>query len=411
MLLRSRSSWGYSVGSRGDSIGSGDNRKRYRYMSTLNPFNLIGHYRGVGSSLDATTLTTPDYLLSYMPYIPSSLVSSVKWIDANQSGTPDKRAFRAFHNCTLAYLLSVKMKSANWQTRLIRCELGQVRFLRPSHVHCLMEPLYIENDPFATPGYGLGNLFPGDYYRVFVNGVAIPNPVFELYHSSTSPVELTEANLIARIIGDSSGNVGYITTTVTTGHFARVLRSNDGYYRELNPPMPTGAPTNRTIFYRAVNATGKLYEEIWPSDTFTAWGAAWIPRGKDWMPPVVIEATPYSGPYGYDPQPLEYDCHLTLWRLDNDTYTRSLANSGSSLAVLYGGLNLLNNTVTPTPFPFSQHEPLEPGWFRRKSTYPATFEAATADRWEPCPGSDPTGWLPPTTEPDCPFVAVRGTEE
>lgn len=414
---------------RGSAIGSGNHHDGDRYMSNLSPFALVGHYRGVGSSLDATTLTTPDYLFAYSPLIQTSRVSSVKWIEAsNLTDTPTKRVFRANYDTWLAYFITVKMKSSNYQTRIRNLEIGYKRFTRPSHVHCIPTvDRYYENDAYFADGLEVvyqpatsptSDIIVSNWnFKCMVGSDVVPYPICELYAAAPGVVsnidDWDSSKVIGRLVGNASGEVkGMTARNNLFGVGTSVLymfRSPDGFYQRIDRSTPFSNNEELQLNYQFVGPTGKVYEEVWPTDTFTAWGATQVPKGKDWLPPVMVQATTYAGPYGYDPTPLEYDCYMTLLRLDSDTYNRYYSNTtygGASMP----GLRTLSNTVTPTPFPVSRHADLDAGWYRRKTSYPSTY-AAGPDRWEPCPGSDPTGYDPPTSEPTCPFVAKRGTEE
>lgn len=361
----------------------------------ISHFNSVSHFRGVGSSLDSTTLTTPTYDFYFSPVSATTRTSSVKWIEASESGTPTKRVIRPEFDTWLAYFITVQMKSGGWIDRLSRVEIGLKRFLRPSHRHAI-NPGVKDNTPY-------GSVIAGTTYTARdPSGNVIPYPVSEVFWNATAIPDEIAANLIGRSIGNNLGVFNSVSIPGGMGGFLRiVVRSGDDSFRLAAngtlPPGPTGYILN---LYNL--QTGPSDDAVWPTNTFTAWGATHIPAGKDWMPPIRVDATPYVGG-GTDPNPLLYDCWMTCLYLDNDTYQRHKYQD------ILGGLRVINNYTSPIPFEFSNHETIEPGWFMTPSDY-ATKYYPPETRWVPSTGSDPTGYTAPSTGvAPTTYVVKRGT--
>ena len=135
---------------------------------------------------------------------------------------------------------------------------------------------------------------------------------------------------------------------------------------------------------------------IWPQDTFTAWGAAYVLADRDWMPRVIV--TPVSSG-----SPVDFTASMTLWRISN---SRLDLTSGNYYATARADATPAGNSTST--FAFSRHEALPPGLYWRTTGYPGSYMSPTA-RWSAVPGSNVTGYTAPAEEPSCPFVVKQGT--
>jgi hypothetical protein len=166
-------------------------------------------------------------------------------------------------------------------------------------------------------------------------------------------------------------------------------------------PVPFSQPQSISVdtYLPYSQSSNAMKQKIWPQDTFTAWGAAYVLADRDWMPRVILTHVSPANP-------VDFDASMTIWRVSN----LRLGLSGSfPNAIPSSDATQTSNLASPTaPFAFSRHESLPPGLYWRSTGYPGSYMSPTA-RWSAVPGSDVTGYTPPAEEPSCPFVVKTGT--
>jgi hypothetical protein len=355
-------------------------------MSNLQSFNLVSHYTGEASTAGSAVLNlATDFAGSSTG---SPVTSFVKWKPATQSAAPDKRFFRSFKTQSFAYLITLKPTTPSWQTRLSELEIGYTRFVRPNHVHCIPGvPVAPGTTDFNWPGILTPHSGPSFTYD---GTTVVPYATLECF--------VTGGTLLYRRVGTSDGKILADGNIVGCDYWRIVDQTGVWGISVGGNYAPASNP--RTLGYMLTHTSSNVIKDnIWPQDTFTAWGAAFVQADRDWMPRVIPTHVSAGSP-------VDFDASMTLWRIGN---SRLDLTSTAYYATARADATPTVNLASPTaPFAFSRHESLPPGLYWRASSYPGSY-ATGAARWAAVPGSDVTGYTAPTEEPSCPFVVKTGT--